>query len=258
MTDIILPWSPYEGRNSIFSHGRKALTAAFADVVRTRAGFPPQELSNIFAAAEDDGENDAARDLVRLDAEHLARTFSSGRLETFARPLGGGKIVPIDQALWEVDDVLPRFATGAFNMDQWANAGTPLTHRIFVDGAAFDTWLAALKPLGPLQRRQIEEIVDPQLRAARAVATRQIALQPETASNAEEQLPVAGSLAGVGPELLSIDEVSDLIGRSRSTIYDDEKKGAFPQRLKLGSSTRWMKSEVLAWIAEQAARRGRD
>ena len=77
MTDIILPWSPYEGRNSIFSHGRKALTAAFADAVRTRAGFEPQELPEIFAAAEDDGENDAARDLVRLDAEHLARTFST-------------------------------------------------------------------------------------------------------------------------------------------------------------------------------------
>ena len=258
MTDIILPWSPYEGRNSIFSHGRKALTAAFADAVRTRAGFEPQELPEIFAAAEDDGENDAARDLVRLDAEHLARTFSSGRLETFARPLGGGKIVPVDQTLWEVDDVLPRFATGAFNMDQWADAGAPSTHRIFVDCAAFDAWLAALKPFGPLNRRQVEEIVDPQLRAARAVATRQIAHHPETANNAQEHLQAAGNLAGVGPELLSIDEEIDLIGRSRSTIYDDEKKGAFPRRLKLGSSTRWMKSEVLAWIAEQAAKRGGD
>ena len=164
--------------------------------------------------------------------------------------------MPIDQALWEVDDVLPRFATGAFNIDEWADAGAPPTHRIFVNGAAFDTWLAALKPLGPLNRRQVEEIVDPQLRAARAIATRQIASQPGTASHTGEHLSVASNPPGVGPELLSINEVSDLIGRSRSTIYNDEKKGAFPQRLKLGSSARWMKSEVLAWIAEQAARRG--
>ncbi|MBU0670071.1 MAG: AlpA family phage regulatory protein [Alphaproteobacteria bacterium] len=63
--------------------------------------------------------------------------------------------------------------------------------------------------------------------------------------------------SGVGPVLLSVEEVSALIGRSRSTIYQDEKNGTFPQRIKLGSSTRWKKAEVLAWIEEQAAKRDR-
>ena len=37
---------------------------------------------------------------------------------------------------------------------------------------------------------------------------------------------------------------------------EDEKKGVFPERLKLGSSSRWRKDEVLAWIEEQSAKRG--
>ena len=49
--------------------GRNALTAAFADVVRVRAGFPSHELPEIFSAPAINGKNDAARDLVRLDAE---------------------------------------------------------------------------------------------------------------------------------------------------------------------------------------------
>ncbi|MXO48626.1 AlpA family phage regulatory protein [Erythrobacter vulgaris] len=61
---------------------------------------------------------------------------------------------------------------------------------------------------------------------------------------------------GVGPEFLTVKEVSTLVGRSRSSIYEDEKKGQFPERVKIGASSRWAKSEVLAWIAEQATKRG--
>jgi predicted DNA-binding transcriptional regulator AlpA len=61
---------------------------------------------------------------------------------------------------------------------------------------------------------------------------------------------------GVGPEFLTVKEVSTLVGRSRSSIYEDEKKGQFPEHVKIGASSRWVKSEVLAWIAEQATKRG--
>ncbi len=73
--------------------------------------------------------------------------FANGRLDTFARPLGGGKVVGIDAGLWELDEPLHRFATGAFNFELWADPEAPLTHRIFVDDVQFDDWLAALKPL---------------------------------------------------------------------------------------------------------------
>lgn len=34
----------------------------------------------------------AARDLVHLDAKHLARMFAMGKLDSFARPLGSGDV----------------------------------------------------------------------------------------------------------------------------------------------------------------------
>ena len=103
---------------SLVSEGRKTLTAAFADVVQLPAGFPFYELPDIFAAPNDDGENDGARDLVRLDTEHLARMFPNGRRATFARPLGGGEVVGIDAGLWELDDPLLRFATGTCSFER--------------------------------------------------------------------------------------------------------------------------------------------
>ena len=55
---------------------------------------------------------------------------------------------------------------------------------------------------------------------------------------------------------MTLDEVCDLTRRSSSTIYADMHEGIFPEPLKLGSSSRWLKTEVLAYIAEQAAKRG--
>lgn len=252
---FIEPWSPYAGRTSIISSGRRPLTSAFGDLVSCRAGFPPHELPGIFRAPEDEGENDAIRDLVRLRADHLAATFVTGRLQTFARPLGGGEAVAVDALMWELDDPLPRFATGAFNLEQWWDAKALPTHRLFVDAKEFDRWLAALKPLGFLTNQQVEEIVDPQKRAARAVAAENIAANHPEDTDRHDR-PVHSDPPGAGPILLDIKEVSELIKRSRSTIYKMEAKGEFPEPLKLGASTRWKRDEVVAWIEEQAARRG--
>jgi predicted DNA-binding transcriptional regulator AlpA len=257
MADSIIPWSPYEGRTPIVSRDRKALTAAFADLVQCRTGFPSYELPEIFADDEDEGENDAARDLVRLNAEHATWMFVARRIDTFARPIVGGEPEAVPADYWELDDPLPRFATGAFNLERWFDALAEPTHRIFVDNRQFDEWLASLQPLGPLTNRQIEEIVDPQLRAGRAVARRKTADRAPADAGSENHMEALLTPSGVGPVLLSVEEVSALIGRSRSTIYQDEKNGTFPQRIKLGSSTRWKKAEVLAWIEEQAAKRDR-
>lgn len=255
MNEVIPAWSPYEGRTGYVSSGRKTLTSAFADLVLCHSGFPPTELPEIFVAAEDEAENDAARDLVRLDAELLARMFAMGRLDTFARHLGGGEVSAIAQDLWEVDDPLPRFATGALNLERWWDPTAPLTHRIFVDTKQFDRWLAALQPLGVLSKRQIEEIVDPQLRAARATAGEGVRRESdESAASDDRHVDPVADPPGAGPMLLSIREVRRLIDKSESTIYAGRKKGTFPEGFLLGSSRRWKKTEILAWIEEQAAK----
>ena len=121
---------------------------------------------------------------------------------------------------------------------------------------AFGRSAAAIRPPGgpsPLTRTSAIA----QLRAARVVAARRVNLGPTVkAGSGELRIAASSDPPGVGPMLLSIDEVSELIGRSQSSIYEDEKKGVFPERLKLGSSSRWRKDEVLAWIEEQSAKRG--
>ena len=39
----------------------------------------------------------------------------------------------------------------------------------------------------------------------------------------------------------------------RSRLYDLVKNGKFPQPLKLGSSSRWVRAEVDAWMQQQQA-----
>ena len=58
-------------------------------------GFIIYELPTIFAQPEDEGPNDAARDLIRLQSEDMTKAFVHGRLTSFMRPLGGSEVQPI-------------------------------------------------------------------------------------------------------------------------------------------------------------------
>ncbi len=54
--------------------------------------------------------------------------------------------------------------------------------------------------------------------------------------------------------LRSLTEYLD--GRSRASIYRDISEGRLPAPIKLGGSSRWLKSEVNAKLAEAADQRG--
>ncbi|KLE35974.1 hypothetical protein AAW00_06395 [Aurantiacibacter luteus] len=216
-------------------------------------GFMPYELPTIFAQPEDDGPNDAARDLIRLQSEDMTKAFVYERLASSMRPLGGGEVQPIPSEWWEIDEPLSRFATGAFDPERWADPDAAPTHRILVGAESFDQWLAALPELGPLTARQIEMVTEPKLRAARAVS-RQAQPVPEPA---DQQAPSDGrDLAGVGPPLISIEAVCEMTGMATSTVYKRIDDDGFPQQIKLGSRSLWDKDEVAAWLREKAALRG--
>lgn len=252
------PWSPYRETVQTVSRGRRSLISAFSDMVRCQAGFQPHELPDIFAAPKDEGENDACRRLVELDASLLTTQFVAGKIVTFARPIGGGETVAIPPEHWEIDDPLPRFATGTYNAADWANAEAPASHRIFVDGAEFDAWLAKLEPPGPLTESQIEEIVDPRLRAARSTAAKKPNKVRRT-SAADYRAAIAAmndSSSETGQSaLLTMKEVLRLTRLGRSTIYRFISAGSFPGQIKFGRASRWLRADVDKWIADQAATR---
>lgn len=51
------------------------------------------------------------------------------------------------------------------------------------------------------------------------------------------------------PGLLRVGEVVRLTGLSRATIYEREKRGAFPRRRQVGAaSVAWDEAEVVAWM----------
>lgn len=251
----ITPWSPYFEQAFAASAGRIALVKAFGDLVRVQQGFNPHELPEIFAAPHDEGENDACRHLVTMDAAFLMAQFARERIATFARPLGGGEVVPIMASMWEIDDPLPRMATGAFNLEQWADPEAPLTHRIFVDSADFDEWLAGLNSPDRLSNRELEAALDPQLRAAQAVAARRVntALEPQGQSFEGDAGASLYQSLSVGDELLTRPEVEALVKLGRSAIYAKIKDDGFPENILLGGRAVWRKSEVMAWVEEKAA-----
>lgn len=255
----IPPWSPYLERASLPSAGRKTLIAAFADFMKVCDDFEQYELQDIFCLPSDEGENDFCREIVRSNADFMTEQFILGKIATFARPLGGGAITHLDASIWEIDDPLTRFATGAFNLEQWAVPSAELTHRLFVDSVTFNRWLMLQEPSGLLSSREIEAARDPRVRAARSLAATdnfrtldQVSVEERPAAT-----PSAYCVEGIS-DTIDLADVMRRTSLKRSTIYVYMGKGKFPQNFPLTDNrVVWLASEIDRWIAERAANRTR-
>ena len=51
--------------------------------------------------------------------------------------------------------------------------------------------------------------------------------------------------------LLTVSEVAKMLKVNRNFVYKLIKDGLFPKPVKLGRSSRWLKSEVEAWLQER-------
>ena len=54
------------------------------------------------------------------------------------------------------------------------------------------------------------------------------------------------------PALIAFEPLSHYVGFGRSRIYQLIAAGEFPQPIKVGKSSRWVKAEIDAWISKQA------
>lgn len=57
--------------------------------------------------------------------------------------------------------------------------------------------------------------------------------------------------------LIPLSEVTRLTGLKRTAIYERIARGDFPPVVKLGTTSRWLLSEVEAWIDRQVEARNR-
>lgn len=247
MTNSIQPWSVYEGRLSAGSAGRISLEMAFAMLVSDRVGFEAYELPEIFSAPADEGENDMARELVRLQAELLTDEILNGNISTYARPIGGGDIIPLKPAIWEIDEPLDRLAVAALDLEHWTNAQAEPTHRIFVGEQQFKTWAGNLLRPESFGVDDVDQIFDPFGRDRKAAAQSAVMNQQ---GDSDPGLGQSNSSdpPGVGPRLLKLPVVMDMVSLSRSSIYARIGKGEFPKYKKFGSASRWYESDIVNWI----------
>lgn len=58
--------------------------------------------------------------------------------------------------------------------------------------------------------------------------------------------------------LIDLKETMRRSGLRKSAIYDRMAAGTFPKACKIGVSTRWVDSEVDAWVEAQISARDRD
>lgn len=57
------------------------------------------------------------------------------------------------------------------------------------------------------------------------------------------------------PALFAFAHLSHYVAMGRSRVYQEIAKGNFPPPIKIGKSSRWLKSEIDAWISSQSAQR---
>lgn len=215
---------PYTMLDQPTSSGRVLLARAFAHYAALMWGLGDRDIE----AALGDGVGGGDRDSLVGAARLFGSLFADGRVETFARPMGGGVPRLLPASAWELDDFVQRFATSAIDPARPFDAAAAPTHWIFVDAQQFDALIEAAfaesRPARPT----------PGPAPAAAPTTDRADVPP--ALPAEERL-------------VRLPELIRRTGMSRSTIYRRIEARRFPQAAPMdGNIAAWRESEVAAWL----------
>jgi predicted DNA-binding transcriptional regulator AlpA len=212
---------PYTMANPPTSNGRIFLAHAFNLLCTIEFGFPPEQIETVLEGGQSDPTWIASD--VLMSVRNLGQVFLSGRVETFARPIGGGLPVRLGREMWELDDFVDRFATCAIDPQHPFDRERPRTHWLFVDAPQFEELLGLLaQPVNSLRQR-IEIAHEPPCKT------------PDQAAQKDR--------------FLRRTEVERLVGLSRSTIYSRMKDGRFPANLDIGGVVVWREADVQHWMA---------
>ena len=217
---------PYLLAETPTSSGRAFLPRAFAHWCALHHGLSPEQIDAAFA-----GSDATSARRVLHDARLLGELIASGRIESWARPMGGGVPARLGPDAWELDDFEPRFSAGALDPRRPYDRDAEPTHWIFLELDGFNAVVeASCADALPPQRREIRQQA------------------PRDASTGDER---AASGVALGEGLVRLPEVKSRTGLSRSTIYRRMEAGRFPTTVEMdGNVAAWRRSELEAWLAD--------
>lgn len=214
------------------SDGRTFLAHAFAFFCGLEWGHSCEDIDEAFdPTAECDRR---ARKQILAAAQNLGRVIQQGRVETYARPFGGGSPRLLPQSVWEVDDFAWRFGSSAINLADPFNQSADATHWIFVQTDQFDEILGLTQDDGPKK------------------TMRRPGPEPQIAAGSE---PLQEGMQSGADRYLRKADVLNLVAMSRSTFDDRVRRGLFPGSHDLGGGIIvWWESEVQEWMRSKGGR----
>ena len=123
-----------------------------------------------------------------------------------------------------------------------------------IDSTEFQMWLVHLERPGPLNDSDLDAILDPRIRAARALAIKAKSARRQTKQGQSNDIRALSQTSSSASEagLITIKDVRALTKLGRSTLYRLMDDGAFPPPMRIGRSVRWPKSVIDEWIATRA------
>ena len=216
------------------SDGRTFLAHAFAFFCMLEWGHSFEEMDAAFDPASDcDGR---VRGQILGAVQNFGRVIQQGRIETYARPIGGGAPRLLPQSAWELDDFGWRFGSSAIDPSAPFDRNAEPTHWIFVDAGQFDQILGLVQDDTPRRGTPGPGHDAP----------------PETGHAARSAEAPAAS-----DRYLRKADVLKLVPMSRSTFDDRVRKGLFPASHDLGGGiVAWWESEVQEWMRSRGGRAG--
>lgn len=80
-------------------------------------------------------------------------------------------------------------------------------------------------------------------------------LTPHPGEPEMQMMNVVKAPEAAGDRLLRLEDVMDLVGLGRSSIYQAMRRNDFPQAVRLSRRcTRWSSTAIQAWVAKQVER----
>lgn len=174
------------------------------------------------------------------------RLLQTEELRSYRKPIGGGPLSPMPSGHWHVDDAVERFITSQYNLADPFSSGGAADSWIFVSDEDF-THISD----GFYQQLLTENGIKERRRRATWPMT---AINDDAANSLAPapSSPVASSPFG----LLTLPQVEAAVGLAKSTIYKMISEGTFPEQLKLGSKSVWLRSDIEKWFSDLESRRG--